>query len=93
MLVEDWPVTVLPAPALYVGQCAGKAAFGRDLPNHILTFPGQAPHVGQAEEVEAGSIRFRVACDLCHLWAEVYDTCLVRVEREPKAGKTLAQNS
>ena len=48
--------------------------------------------MGKAKEVERGSTRVRVACAICPPWAEVDEACLVRMEREPKPRKTLAQD-
>ncbi len=39
MLVADGPVPVLPTPVAHRGHRAGKAAFGRDLPDHVLAVP------------------------------------------------------
>src|SRR5271166_3596841 len=92
MLVADGPVPVFPTPVAHRGQCTGKTAFGRDLPDHVLAVPRPSPDMGQAEKVEAGPIRFRMACALCHLWAEIDEACLVGMEREPKSCKMLAQD-
>jgi len=92
MLVGYGSVSVFPAPVGYRGQRTGVAAFGRHLPDQGLSLPRPSPHVGKAEEVEVGPIRFRMALAVCRQGAEVDDACLVRVEREPKAGKTLAHH-
>src|SRR3984957_18316191 len=92
MLVAEGPVAVFPTPIAHRGHRAGKAAFGRYLPDYDLSVPRPSPDMGQAEEVEAGPIRRRMACVVFPQWAEVDDTCLVRVERESKASKTLAQH-
>src|SRR5271167_3388412 len=92
MLVAEGPVAVFPTPVVHRGHRAGKAAFGRYLLDHVLAVPRASPDMGQAEEVEGGPIRRRVASAVPPLWAEIDDTCLVRVEREPKASKTLAQH-
>jgi hypothetical protein len=47
--------------------------------------------MGQAKEVERGSIRIRMACALCSPWAEIDEAGLVRVEREPEPCKTFVQ--
>ncbi len=91
MLVADWFVSVLPTPIAHRGHRAGKAAFGRDLPDHALAVPRPPPDVGKAEKVEVGPIRFRMSRALCHVWAEIDEARLVRMEREPKPRKTLAQ--
>ena len=75
MLVADGPVPVFPTPVAHRGHCTGKTAFGRDLPDHVLAVPRPSPDMGQAEEVEAGPIRLRMACALCHLWAEIDEAC------------------
>ena len=61
MLVADRPVTVLPAPVINRGHRASKAALGRHLPNHLLAVPRPSPDMGQAQEVEGGPIRLRMA--------------------------------
>src|SRR5271166_4080577 len=48
--------------------------------------------MGQAEKLEVGPIRLRMACALRHLWAEIDEACLVGMEREPTSRKTLAQD-
>src|SRR5208337_1753710 len=60
--------------------------------DHVLAVPRPSPDMGQAEEVEAGAIRLRMACALCHLRAEIDEACLVGMEREPKPRKTLPQD-
>jgi len=92
MLVAEGPVAVFPTPIIHCGHRAGKAAFGRYLPDHVLAVPRPSPDMGQTEEVEAGPIRCGMACAVSPWWAEVDDTCLVRMEREPKTSKTLAQH-
>src|SRR5271169_2460397 len=85
MLIADGPVPVLPTPVAHRDHRAGKAAFGRDLPDHVLAVPRPSPDMGQAEEVEVGPIRFRMTRALCHLWAEIDEVCLVEMERESVA--------
>src|SRR5208283_396650 len=92
MLVTDGLVPVFPTPVAHRGHCAGKAALGRDLPDHVLAVPRPSPDMGKAEEVEGGPIRLRMACALRHLWAEIDEACLVGMEREPTSRKTLAQD-
>ena len=46
MLVAEGPVAVFPTPVVDCGHCAGKPAFGRYLPNHVLTVP--RPSTGMA---------------------------------------------
>jgi len=82
MLVAERPVAVSPTPVVNCGHCAGKPAFGRHLPNHVLTVPRPSPDVGKAEEVEAGPIRLRMARALCSLWAEVNEARLVGMDNE-----------
>ena len=62
MLVAEGPVAVFPTPVVHRGHRAGKAAFGRYLPDHALPVPRPSPNMGQAEEVEGGPIRRRMAC-------------------------------
>ena len=68
MLVTEGPVAVFPTPVAHCGHCAGKAAFGRDLPDHVPAVPRPSPHVGQTEEVEGGPIRCGMARTLSPLW-------------------------
>src|SRR5271165_4870210 len=75
MLVANGPVPVFPTPVTHRGHRTGKSALGRDLPDHVLAVPRPSPDMGQAEEVEAGPIRLRMACALCHLWAEIDEAC------------------
>lgn len=91
MLVADGPVAVFPTAIVHRGHRAGKAALGRYLPDHVLPVPRPTSDMGQAEEVEAGPIRRRIACVVFPQRTDVDATCLVRVEREPKASMTLAQ--
>ena len=83
---------VVPTPVAHRGHRAGKTALGRDLPDHIPPVPRPSPNMGQAEKVEVDPLRLRMACALCHLWAEIDEACLVGMEREPKSRKTLAQD-
>ena len=85
MLVSDGPVSVLPTPVAYRGHCTGKSAFGRDLPDHAPTVPRPSPDMGQAEEVEVGPIRLRMACALCLLSRTSPDARVVYAKR-PFAG-------
>jgi hypothetical protein len=48
--------------------------------------------MGEAKEVERGSIRLRMAGCICPPRAEVDEACLVGMKRKPKPGKTLAQH-
>jgi hypothetical protein len=48
MLVADWLVSVSPTPIAHRGHRAGKAAFGRDLPDHALAVPRPPPDMGLA---------------------------------------------
>src|SRR6476646_11557472 len=61
MLVAEGPVAVFPTPVVDRGHCAGKPAFGRYLPNHVLTVPRPSPDMGEAKEVEGGPVRLRMA--------------------------------
>ena len=83
MLVADGPVPVFPTPFAHRGHCTGKTVLGRDLPDHVLAVARPSPDMGQAEEVEVGPIRLRMACALRHLWAEIDEACLVGMEPEP----------
>ena len=64
MLVAGGPVAVFPTPVVDRGHCAGKPAFGRDLPNHVLTVPRPSPDMGKTKEVEAGPVRLWMALAL-----------------------------
>jgi hypothetical protein len=92
MLVAERPVTVSPTIVVNCGHSAGKTAFGRHLPDHVLTVPRPSPKVGKAEEVETGPICLRMARALCSLWTEVNEARLVGMEGESKACQTLAQD-
>ncbi len=61
VLLAERPVSVFPTPIAHCGNSPGETILGRDLPNHVLAVPRPSPHVGQAEEVEGGSIRCRMA--------------------------------
>jgi len=61
MLVMERPVAVCPAPVIDRSHRAGKTVFRRYLPNHVLAVPRPSPDMGQAQEVEAGPIRLRMA--------------------------------
>jgi hypothetical protein len=80
-LFERMPMPVGPAPVLDLGQRAGKAAFGRCLPHHVLALPRLLPRVGEAEEVE----RLGLAVwrrPTMSLRAEVDEARLVRMQRK-----------
>ncbi len=89
MLVAQRPVAVFPAPVAHRGHRTGEPAFGRDPPNHGLAVPRPAPDMGQAEEVERGPIRLRMACALLSRWSEIDEAGLVGVEREPNRARRL----
>src|SRR5256714_5420391 len=46
MLVAEGPVAVFSTPAINCGHRAGKPAFCRYLPNHVLTLPRPSPDLG-----------------------------------------------
>src|SRR5208282_4592385 len=46
MLVTDGLVPVFPTPVAHRGHCTGKAALGRDLPDHVLAVPRPSPDMG-----------------------------------------------
>ena len=50
MLVADGLVPVFPTPVAHRGHCTGKAALGRNLPDHVLHVPRPSPNMGKAEE-------------------------------------------
>ena len=80
-----------PTPVLDRGQRAGKAAFGRCLPHHVLALPRLLPRVGEAEKGE----RLRRAVGrrpAMLLRAEVDEVRLVRMQREAEPTKPLPQN-
>jgi hypothetical protein len=58
MLVVERPASMFAALIIDRSHCAGKSALGRHLPNHGLAVPGPYPDMGQAQEVEVGSIGF-----------------------------------
>ena len=92
MLVAERPVAACPTPVTDRSHRAGKPALGRHLPNHVFAVPRPSPNMGQAQEVEAGPIRFRMARTPQPLWAEVDEARLVGVEGKSIPCETLAQN-
>jgi hypothetical protein len=48
--------------------------------------------MGEAKEVERGSLRIWMACASCLLWAEVDEACPVGMERKPEPSKTPTQD-
>ena len=92
MLLADCEMQVVPAPVAHRRQRTGKPALCRGLPNYILALLGPTPYVSEAKEVERGAVRIRMAYAPRPMKAKVDEVRLVRVEREPKAGKTLAQH-
>src|SRR5256886_16702301 len=46
MLVAEGPVAVFSTPVVDCGPCAGKTAFCRYFPNHVLTVSRPSPHMG-----------------------------------------------
>jgi hypothetical protein len=92
MLVAERPVAACPTPVTDRSHRAGKPALGRHLPNHVFAVPRPSPNMGQAQEVEAGPIRFRMARTPQPLWAEVDEARLVGVEGKSIPRETLAQD-
>ena len=92
LLCSKWLMPVGPAPLVHRGQCTRIAALGGDLPQYGLAIPRLAPDMGQAEEVERGTIRLGRVHSIWSSDAEVDEACLVGVEREPVPRKTLAQH-
>ena len=91
MLIADRPVPAVPTPVVHCGHSAGKAALGRDLPDHTLAIPRPSPDMGEAEKVKGGSSRPRMPRAFCLLRAEVDEACLVGMKRQPIPRKTLVQ--
>src|ERR1700686_4459870 len=56
-LIEDRPMPIGSAPVLNHGQRAGKAAFGRRLPHHVLAVPRLSPGVGEPRKSNGGSLQ------------------------------------
>src|SRR5712671_4700564 len=67
-------------------------AFGRHLPHPVHPLLRLNPDVGEAEKVEPGAARVRMACTLRPMAAKVDEARLVGVELEPVPLKTLAQH-
>jgi len=80
-----------PAPVLDRGQRAGKPAFSRGLPHHVLALPRLCPRVGEAKEVErVGLAVWRHPAKT--LRAEVDEVRLVRVQRKAEPAKPFPQH-
>ena len=90
-LIEDRPMPIGSAPVLDRGQRAGKAAFGRGLPHHVLAIPRLSPDVGEAEEVERRVLAVCMRATVA-LRAEVDEARLVGMQREPKPSKAFLQH-
>src|ERR1700704_1556917 len=78
-------------PLAHGGQHPRVTAFGRHLPHPVHPLLRLSPDVGEAEKVEHGTARIRMACTLRPMAAKVDEARLVGVELEPVPLKTLAQ--
>src|ERR1700759_1529067 len=61
VLLSDRLVPIALAPLADCRQGAGEPALCCHLPHHVLAVPGLSPHVCEAQEVERGPARRRVA--------------------------------
>src|SRR5690606_11988669 len=82
---------ISPAPVTNRSQSSSKTVFGRNLHHHVFSSTRPSPHMGQAEKVEVGAIRFRMPRKLRLSRAKVDEACLVGMECKSKPFKTLAQ--
>ena len=82
---------VLLAPVLDCEQRAGKAAFRRHLPHHVLTVPRFPPRVGKAEEVERRVLAVW-GRTITALRAKVDEARLVRMQRKAEPSKPFPQD-
>ena len=92
MLLGDAEMQIVSAPVAHRSQRASEATLRRALPRHVLSLSGFHPHVREAQEVERGPARCRVAHAMGPFEAEVDEACLVGVQREAVSRKTLAQH-
>ena len=80
------------APLSYRRQRPRVPAFGRHLPHPVHALLRLGPDMGEAEEVERGAVRIRMACALRPMKAKVDEVRLVRMELEPVPCKPLTQH-
>src|SRR5205807_10266762 len=84
---------VVPTPVRHRRQRSGVTVLRRYLSHHVLACPRLTPNVGEAEEGERGTIRFRMVSPIWSVAAEINEARLVGMEREPVPCKALAQNA
>src|SRR6185312_5065327 len=87
MLLADRLVPITLAPLRHRRQGTGEPALCRHLPHHVLAFHGLAPDVGEAQKIERGPARRRVACAIWAAKTEVDEPRLVRMESEAIPGQ------
>ena len=92
MLVAQAQMPIASTPLAHSCQSPRVTAFDRHLPYPIHPFLRLDPQVGEAEEVERGASRVRMANAVRSIDAKVDEARLVGVELEPVPLKTLAQH-
>src|SRR5271166_347126 len=92
MLIAQGSMPIVSAPIAYCRQRPRVPAFGRHLPHPVHPLLGLGPDMGEAEEVERGAVRIRVAYAPRPMKAKVDEVRLVRVERKPVPCKPPSQH-
>src|SRR5215212_5869574 len=93
VLALDRLVPVVLAPFAHCRQSAGEPALCRHLPHHVLALQGPPPDMGEAQEVEGGTARRRVALAARTAKAEVDEPRLLRMESESISVQPLTQSA
>ena len=93
VLVGDGLMPVHPTPSRNRRQRSGVTVLCRYLSHHILTCPRPTPYVGEAEEGERGTIRFRMVSPIWSVVAEIDEPRLVGMECESIPCKALTQDA
>src|SRR5690242_2568607 len=83
---------IVPAPVRDRSQRPGEAAFSCNSPHHVVALLRLSPDVGEAEEIERGTVCGRMNGAIRSFEAEVDEARLVGMEGESIPGKTLAQH-
>ena len=92
ILSDDRDASVFSAPLRHGRECPGVSILRRHLPHHVLAVPRRSPHVGEAEEVERGPVRRRMAFAVRPLEPEVHEPRLVRKKAQPEPVETFAED-
>src|SRR5208283_1237634 len=92
MLIAQGSMPIVSAPIAYRRQSPRVPAFGRHLPHPVHPLLRLGPDMGEAEEVERGAVRIRMADAPRPMKAKVDEVRLARVEREPVPRKPLSQH-